>query len=227
MPNYLFMSPKNTIINFFSILREAESVSNGGCGTIGFARTPYAISYNFFTSEFKNKINYLKYLTFFKNIGHINLIKFHTVPSKIYENSFSKYFIELETIETSLNNNTSFAYYYGFIYVKNENNKYKIFDIELNSEDFLCAAYHGWAHNAELYVNSTYGDWCDLIKKRYPTEQICYIKNIYISGTDEHEYKFVFFQLTNGTDIEIGQFILDNYNQWIQINIDVASYMKV
>jgi hypothetical protein len=222
----LFASPEDTIINFFSILREAESVFTGGCGSIGFAKSPYPISYNFFTLNFKNKISYNDYLTYFNNVGHLNLIKMHKINNTIDKSVHSKYFIELETIETSLNNNTSFAYYYGFVYIENENDTYKISNMELNNEDFLCAAYHGWAHNAELYVDSTYGSWCKLINKRYPTEQIGYIKNIYITGTDGNEYKFKFLQLTNGTDIQVGQFILDKNNQWKPINIDVYSCLN-
>lgn len=222
LPDNLFTSPVDTIINYFSILREAESVTNGGCGSIGLAKSPYPISYNFFTSKFQDNINYKKYLSFFKNIGHINLVKLHIVPSKLNNSIISKHFIEIETIENTVGTNISFAYYYGFIYTKKENNKHKIATIELNPEDFLCAAYHGWAHNAEMYVDLTYGDWCHLIKKRHPTRQISYIKNIYITGTDGCEYKFMFFELTNGTDIEVAQFVLDKTTkQWKLIEIDV------
>lgn len=222
LPHCLFISPKNTIINYFSILREAANISKGGCGSIGNALAPYPISYNFFTSEYQKNISFKDYMKFFKDTGHINLIKLNNLTNENTPTGTYKYFFEIEVIEPSTNGNTSFAYYYGFIYLKNENGKYKISNIDFRGQDFLCAAYHGWAHNAELYVDSTYGDWCNLVKERHPTEQVSYIKNIYITGTDGHEYKFKFFQLTNGTDIEVGQFVKDKNNEWKPIKIDVS-----
>lgn len=226
LPDSLFSSPEDTIISYFSILREAENISKGGCGTIGFAKIPYPIAYNFFTSEYQSNIAYEKYFDYFKDIGHINLIKLNNITDISIPKETYKYFIELETIEPSINGNPSFAYYYGYVYLQNENGKYKISDIDLRGEDFLCAAYHGWNHNAELYVDTVYGDWCKLIKKRDPTKPNGYIKNIYISGNDEHEYLFQFFQLTNGTDIEIHQFVKDVAGQWKPIKIDVDKCLR-
>lgn len=221
LPNSLFSSPKETIINYFSILREAENISSGGCGTIGNSRSPYPVSYNFLSADYQNKITYENYLKLFKDIGHINLIKLNDVTSTNNPQQDFKYFFEIETIEPSVNGNTGFTYYYGFIYVKKYGEKYEITEIDLRGEDFLCAAYHGWSHNAELYVDATYGEWCHLLKKRYPAKQNGYIKDINIIGTDGHEYKFEFFQLTNGTDIEIYQFIKTKNNKWKPIKIDV------
>ncbi|KZL90616.1 hypothetical protein [Clostridium magnum] len=221
LPDWLFKSPEDTIINYFSILREAANISQGGCGTIGFAQMSYPIAYNFLTSVYQNRLDYNSYLNSFKDIGHINLIKLNNITDENAPKGTYEYFIEIEAIEPSFNGNTSFAYYYGFIDIKNENGKYKISKIDLRGEDFLCAAYHGWKHNAELYVDTVYGDWCKLLKKRYPTEQNGYIKNIYVVGKDGHDYKFQFFQLTNGTDIEIHQFTKDVNNKWTPIKIDV------
>ena len=226
LPDWLFNSPEDTIINYFSILREAENISKGGCGTIGFAKMPYPIAYNFLTSEYKSKINYSFYFNSFKDIGHMNLIKLNNITDENTPKGTYEYFIELETIEPSVNGNTSFAYYYGYVYIQKENGKYKISDIDLEDQDFLCAAYHGWAHNAEFYVDTVYGHWCKLLKKRYPTEQIGYIKNIYVTGNDAQDYKFVFFQLTNGTDIEIHQFVKDINNEWKSIKIDVNKCLQ-
>lgn len=222
LPASLLNSPQNTLINYFSILREAENISKGGCGSIGDGKAPYPISYNFLSPEYQKKLSYNEYLTYFNDIGHINLIKLNDVST----GNVLRYFFEIETIEPSTNGNTSFAYYYGFIYLIKQNGKYLISDIDIRAEDFLCAAYHGWAHNAEAYVRITYGDWCNLIKEIHPTEQKGYVKNIYITGNDGKEYKFEFFQLTNGTDIQIGQFILGNTGKWIPINIDVYKCLK-
>lgn len=226
LPDWLFSSPEETIINYFSILREAANISKGGCGTIGVAKSAYPIAYNFFTSKYQRNVDYKAYFNSFKDMGHINLIKLNNVTDENTPKGTYKYFIELETIEPSVNGNTSFSYYYGYVYIKEENGKYKIVDIDLRGEDFLCAAYHGWRHNAESYVDIVYGGWCNLIKKRYPTEQNGYIKNIYVTGNDGHEYKFQFFQLTNGTDVEIGQFVKDVHNEWKPIKIDAEKCLK-
>ncbi len=226
LPNWLFVSPKDTIINYFSILREASNISQGGCGTIGNVKYPYPIAYNFFTSEYQSTVDYKTYLDFFKDIGHINLIKLDNITDGNAPEGTYTYFIELEAIEPSTNGNTSFSYYYGYVYVQNQNGKYKISNIDLRGQDFLCAPYHGWKHNAELYVDTVYGDWCNLIKKRHPTKQNGYVKNIYVDGTDGKEYLFQFFQLTNGTDVEIHQFVKDNSNQWQPIKIDPYKCLK-
>ncbi|PJI09776.1 MULTISPECIES: hypothetical protein [Clostridium] len=226
LPNYLFISPKETVINYFSILREASSISKGGCGSIGNGVEPYPISYSFLTEDFKKRLDYKSYSEMFKEIGHINLIKLRNILDANNTNVY-KYFFEIETIEPSVNGNTSFAYYYGFMYIKNENGSYKISDIDLRGEDFLCAPYHGWAHNAELYVNTVYGDWCKLIKVVHPTEQIGYVKNIFVSGTDGNEYMFQFFQLTNGTDIQVNQFIKNINGQWVPTIIDVNKCLNL
>ena len=221
LPDYLFTSPENSILNYFSILREAESISKGGCGSIGDGKTPYPISYNFFTKEYQNTLPYSEYLKAFNDIGHINLVKLNNVTDPSTPKDTYKYFFEIETIEPSTNGNTSFAYYYGFMYLKNDNGKYKISDIDIRGEDFLCAAYHGWSHDAESYVSVTYGDWCKLIKTMHPIEQKGYVKNVYFTGTDGKEYKIEFFQLTNGNDVQVGQFIKDSSGNWKPVTIDV------
>ena len=226
LPDWLFKSPEDTIINYFSILREAEDISTGGCGSIGVAKSAYPVAYNFLTSKYQSNLDYKTYLNSFKDIGHINLIKLNNITDENTPRGTYKYFIEIETIEPSVNGNTSFAYYYGYVYIQDENGKYKISDIDLRGQDFLCAAYHGWRHNAELYVDIVYGDWCNLLKKRHPTEQKGYIKNIYVTGNDGHEYMFQFFQLTNGTDVEIHQFVKDVNNEWKSIKIDVDKCLK-
>lgn len=218
LPDYLFLSPNDTILNYFSILREAENISKGGCGSIGDGRAPYPISYNFYTKEYQRKVTYTEYLKMFNDTGHINLVKLNDISTSITP---LKYFFEIETIEPSTNGNTSFAYYYGFIYLSKEGINYKISNINIRGEDFLCAAYHGWAHDAESYVNITYGDWCKLIKTMHPIEQKGYIKNIYFLSTDGKEYKIEFFELTNGTDVQVGQFIKDSSGNWTPIVLDV------
>jgi hypothetical protein len=222
LPPSLMNSPENTIINYFSILREAENLTYnqiGGCGTVGMAKIPYPVAYNFLTRDYQKKVSYPSYLQSFKGIGHTNLIKLNKLPVESHSQTI-KFFIELETIEGSSKNLTYFAYYYGYVYIKKEKNIYKIEDITVNGEDFLCAAYHLWQHDAEAVVDVEYGNWCKLVKKRLPTKKDGYVKKIDIEGTDGNEYRFVFFQLTNDTDVLITQYKKSREDEWELIKID-------
>ncbi|MBW9172380.1 hypothetical protein K2F43_14315 [Clostridium estertheticum] len=223
LPSSLFKTPENTIINYFSLLREAANQIEGkgaGCGTLGNAQIPYPVAYNFLSSKYRDKLNYTEYLKSFENILHINLIKLRKVPELNGNLDEMKYFAEIETIKGTEDNVSNFTYYYAFIEISKEGNLYKISDVKLFGEDFLCAPYHGWSHNAEFVVDIKYGDRCKLVKERYPTKQEGYVKNIYFKGTDGNDYKFVFFQLTNGTDIEIAQYKKDEKGNWNLIKID-------
>lgn len=229
LPSSLIDSPENTIINYFSILREAENLTSkqmGGCGTVGMAKLPFPIAYNFFTKEYQKKVTYSSYLQSFKGIGHTSLIKLNKLPTQPQSNTIS-YFIELETIEGSSKNLTYFSYYYGYVYIQKVGNLYKISDITLIGEDFLCAAYHLWQHNAEAVVDIEYGEWCKLVKKRLPTKKEGYIKKIDIIGTDGKDYRFIFFQLTNDTDILMSQYIKNLKGNWEWIKIDPESCLTV
>ena len=48
--------------------RQSHSIENyeegkgGGCGTIGDSKNPYPIAYNFFTSEYQQKVDYHQYI---------------------------------------------------------------------------------------------------------------------------------------------------------------------
>jgi hypothetical protein len=228
LPSSLMNSPENTIINYFSILREAENLTSnqiGGCGTVGMAKIPYPVAYNFLTKDYQKKVSYTSYLQSFKGIGHTNLIKLNKLPVESHSQTI-QYFIELETIEGSSKNLTYFAYYYGYVFIRKEKNSYKIHDISLIGEDFLCAAYHLWKHDAEAVVDIEYGNWCKLVKKRLPTKKEGYVKKIDIIGTDGNEYRFVFFQLTNDTDILISQYKKNLMDKWELIKIEPENCLK-
>lgn len=223
LPDYLMKSPGDTIINYFSILREAANIQEGkyaGCGTIGYQSIPYPIAYQFLSSTYKEKLSYEEYLETFLNILHISLIKYNEVPVFENPNEIIRCFVEIETIEGSEKDVTYFAYYYGFIDIIKEGIDYKISNIKLSGEDFLCAPYHGWSHDAESVVDIKYGGWCKLVKERYPTQQEGYEKRIYFKGTDGNYYLILFFQLTNGTDIEIAQYIKCKSGNWHLIKLD-------
>ena len=223
IPEELLKTPDDTIANYFSIIKHGENLvdgKNGGCGSVGDSDLPYHITYNFFTKKYKEKMNVDSYVKSFEGIGHTNLIKMHKIPAESQRHNYIRYFVEIETIEGSNTGATYFAYYYGFIYLTVEQNLYKIAQIDFFGEDFLCAPYHGWYHLAEANVDIRYGEWCGLIKERYPTKQNGYVKNMYFRGTDNNDYLIVFFELTNGTDIEIAQYRKDILGKWKLIRLN-------
>ena len=229
LPASLFKTPEETILNYFSILREAANPQKGkgaGCGTIGNATLPYPVAYNFLSSVYQKQLSYEQYLKTFENILHISLIKYREIP--VYNNlsNIVRYFVEIETIERSEKEASYFSYYYGFIDLIKENGEYKISDINFYGENYLCAPYHGWAYMAEAVVDVKYGGWCSLVEKRYPTEQEDYIKKIYFKGTDGNDYQIEFFQLTNDTDIEIAQYKKGTDKKWELIKIEPEKCLK-
>lgn len=227
----LLKTPKDTITNYFSTLREAanptsQSKSYTGCGTLGDAIAPYPYAYNYFTKSYKEKNTYKNYLKSFEDILHINLIKLDQVPSDKKHPNDIKYFIELETIQGTTSGTGVFAYYYGYIYLTEEDGIYKINDIEYSGENYLCAPYHGWSWDAELSTDIRYGDWCKLIKQKHPIEVDGYKKKVKFLGTDGNEYMILYYQLTNGYDIEIAQFKMNKDGEWIDIYLDPTKCLK-
>lgn len=222
LPKNLTDNPYDTIINFFSILREANqgATMKVGCGTVGLEALPYPIAYAFFSSTLKEQLPYDQYLKLFENIYHINLIKMKYLNNSEPSNNSYTFLIEIETIEGEC-----FCYYYGYLEVIYENYSYLINSLSFNKEDFFCAPYHGWQHNAELAVEVMYKNWCNLIVKLYPTQQEEYIKKIMADGADGNQYLFVFFVLTNGTNIEIGQYKKVN-DEWLKVTINPYECLK-
>ncbi|QFG00761.1 hypothetical protein PB01_19245 [Psychrobacillus glaciei] len=222
IPPSLMDTPENMILNYFSILREAENLTSqliGGCGTVGEARIPFPIVYNFFAKDYKQKVSYSTYLASFEGIGHTNLIKLYKLPNQNSDQPI-RFFIELETINGTAKGFSAFEYHYGTVSILKEESNYKIVNIELIGEDFLCDAYHGWRQRGEDVVDIEYGNWCKLIKKRLPTKMDSYVKTIDIIGTDGNDYRFIFIQLTNDTDVLISPLIRRNQGDWEETKID-------
>nr|WP_255726551.1 hypothetical protein [Sporosarcina sp. ACRSM] len=222
LPSNLLDKPENTILNYFSILREAENLTSqlfGGCGTVGNAMDPYPIAYNFFTKAYHQKMPYSSYLSSFEGIGHTNLIKLYKLPNPNNVQPL-QFFIELETINGTATGVSSFQYHYGTVSVVKEEGLYKIDAITLTGEDFLCAAYHGWRQKGEDVVDIEYGGWCKLIKKRLPTKKEGYVKTIDVIGTDGNDYRFIFIQLTNDTDELVTQLVKRKQGQWEMSHLD-------
>jgi len=228
LPECLFKTPEDTIMYYYSVLREAanpQEEKSAGCGTIGNAKAPYPIAYQFLSSQYQEKLSFKEYLKTFENILHINLIKFQKVP--VYGDSEAmRYFVEFETIEGSKNGVAYFSYYYAFVDIIKEGNRYKIANIEIYPENYLCAPYHGWDYIAEEVVDIKYGEWCSLVKMRIPTQQVGFIKDIYFRGTDGKYYMIQFYELTNGRDIEIAQYQRSRNGKWELIEIDPSKCIK-
>jgi hypothetical protein len=224
----LFKTPKDAILNYYSILREASNWikgKSGGCGSIGNGKIPYPIAYQFLTTEYRKQLSYKQFLKSFENILHISLIKLKQIPVYQKENSI-RYFYEIETIEGSDKEVNYFAYYYGFIDIVKEGQNYKISNLEILEEEFLCAPYHGWSHNGEASVEIKYGGWCSLVKGSLQTVQKDYIKKIMFQGTDGYMYMFIFFQLTNDTDVEIAQYRQIKESKWELIKLNPEDCLK-
>ena len=225
--NYL-ISPEYTVINYFSVLREAANPVKDkytGCGTLGRAKEPYPIAYNFLTKEYKSNISYNKYEDSFKNILHINLIKLKEIP--IDENIKDlKYFYEIETIQGTEFGAGAFVYYYGYIDLERIDGIYKISNMTIIPEEYLCAPYHRWDYDGKLSVLIRYGDWCNLLKEIDKITIDGYVKNIYFKGNDGNEYRIEFYILTNDYDIEIAQFRKNEVGEWERIKINPEDRIK-
>lgn len=229
LPKELTESPEETIINYFSVLREAANHEEGkgaGCGTIGESKAPYPVAYNFLSTTYQEKLTYEQYLDSFTNILHTSLIKYKEVP--VYDNpsDIIRYFVEIETIGGSEKRVANFTYYYGFVDLVKEDTQYKISNLEFTGEDYLCAPYHGWSYYAESSVQVRYGGWCKLIKEQYPTIQNGYVKHIFFEGMDGNDYLIEFFQLTNDTDIEIAQYIKSKDGDWELVKLEPEKCIK-
>lgn len=227
IPKEFIINPEDSIINYFSLLREAANPVEGkftGCGSLGFSKAPYPIGYNFFSEEYKEKVSYKKYEDSFKNILHINLIKLKEIAKG--ENGELKYFYEVETIQGSETGVGYFAYYYGYITLIKDSDVYRISEISTIPEQYLCAPYHSWFYDGNTSVSFKYGDWCKLIKKTTKVEQDGYVKDIYFEGTDGNEYKIEFYILTNDYDIEVAQFRKTSNGEWKRIYLNPNDCLK-
>lgn len=229
IPTEYFSSPEETVLNYFSILRDAENLTAdkiGGCGTVGASRYPFPLAYNFFTPEYQSKVPYEQYMKSFEGIGHTSLIRMQKLPPDQLHPQDLRYFVELETIEGSDKGVTYFAYYYGPLYIQKQGEKYLISDVQLTGEDFLCAPMHGWAYDAEANVSTRYGYWCNMVQTLYPAQEEGFMKNIYFKGTDGFDYWIQFMHLTNGTDVEVAQYRKDKTGKWETVYLHPEDCVK-
>lgn len=217
LPAELTKTPEDTILNYFRILLEAGNLLGRSCGSVGQGHMPFPIAYNFLSKEYQEKVSYEEYVQTFAGVGHTSLIKLSKIAT---EKQAIRFFYEIETIVGSIDVTAEyFGYSYGFMEIIYEHSGYRINTNQQIREDFLCAPYHLWEHDAEAAIDIKYGEWCKLIKKRYPTIKKDYVKYIYFQGTDEADYCIIFFTLTNGTDIEIIQYRKESNEDWKQVKL--------
>ncbi|WP_316568954.1 hypothetical protein [Neobacillus sp. YIM B06451] len=110
IPHSLLRSPRDTVLNYFSILRDAENLvkgKKGGCGTVGMANIPFPIAYKMLSDQYRKKLSYSNYLKSFEGIGRTHLLVLEEVPAD--RHGTDTFFIELETIEGSDKGVTTFA----------------------------------------------------------------------------------------------------------------------
>lgn len=228
---YVKANQKDTILNYYSVLREAaHSVENirTGCGTIGMAMNPYPIAYQYLSSEYQRRLSYEEYLKWFENKLHLNLIKVSEVPSLSSDRypEAEKYFVEFEVIEGTVEEKGVFAYYSGFLYLQEEEEGYKIIDMEFTPENYLCAPYHSWHYDGRAVVEIEYGDWCNMIAGEVRIEQNGYEKKVYFTDHENRDYYVLFYQLTNGTDLKIADFKKNQSGAWEQVEIHPEDCLK-
>lgn len=227
---HVFPVSSEVVRAYFDVLSDASNMGNkrAGCGSIGYEKAPYPYAYGLLSKNYKKIQSYDRFLKSFEGIGHINLLKIVEMPSsKVGDNIIPVFFVEVETIEgSSAEGKTYFAYYYGKVNCIFEGEDgWKINSIDLNSEDFLCHAYHGWSHDALSIVEIVYGERCNIVEKVLGVQEDGYYINVIAKGRDGRQYRFMFVRLTNGADIEMRQFIMVD-GKWKDTPIDANKCIK-
>lgn len=225
-----FNLPGDVVRAYFDIVGDASNMGDkkGGCGSIGFGDAPYPHAYNMLAESLKSRMPFEQFMKSFEGIGHINLLKFIEAPAvKIEDAVCPRYFVELETIEgTYEDGKTGFSYYYGFVTTVQDGDKgWKINMIAIYPEDFLCHAYHGWWHDGPSVVNVIYKDKCQIIEKVLNVEEDGHLRNVMTKGKDGKQYRFVFVRISNGADVGLRIYVLEN-GKWKDIVIDISKYFK-
>ena len=65
LPTKPFRSGKDTVINYFNVLREASNPiqeNETGCGSLGDVKGPYPVAYNFLAKSYQEKLPYKDFL---------------------------------------------------------------------------------------------------------------------------------------------------------------------
>ncbi|HAX51090.1 MAG TPA: hypothetical protein DCX82_03980 [Lachnospiraceae bacterium] len=223
-----FDNPEDLILAYYGILREASNMLgySGGCGTIGLSKAPYPYAYELLTKEMQKEVSLNQFIDSFEGIGYTTLLKL--IPAYTPSRTPARiqyYMVEIEVITgIKVNGNeeqyegSQFAYYYGLITTeKTSDENWKIKNIYYIPEDFLCAPMHSWFYLSDAIVQIVYGNNLKLIDKIDKTEHKDDMIYIYASGNGK-SYRFDFVRLTNGYDILLHEYILDN-GSWKETNL--------
>ncbi len=223
-----FEKPEDLILAYYGILREASNMLgySGGCGTIGWSGLPYPYSYELLTKAKQKEMPFNQYVDSFRGIGYTTLLKLIPAYAPPGTPQSTKYYmVEIEVITGAKVNDgeeyypgSQFAYYYGLIAVEQTPDKgWRIKDVYYIPEDFLCAPMHSWFYLSDAVVQIVYGSNLKLIDKIDRTEQKDDRISIYASGNGK-SYRFDFVRLTNGYDILLHEYILEN-EEWKETSL--------
>ncbi|CUX44523.1 hypothetical protein [Clostridium sp. C105KSO13] len=223
-----FDNPEDLILAYYGILQEASNMIgySGGCGSIGWSKVPYPYAYELLTKETQKEMSLNQFIDSFCGIGYTTLLKL--IPAYAPSDTpagIKYYMVEIELITgTKVNDGegqhdgSQFAYYYGLITTeKMPDQGWKIKDIYYIPEDFLCAPMHSWFYLSDAIVQIVYGNNLKLIDRIDKTEQKNDMIYIYASGK-EKSYRFDFVRISNGYDILVHEYILDN-GSWKETNL--------
>ncbi|MDU0812043.1 hypothetical protein [Bacillus siamensis] len=178
LPQSLTLAPEKTLLHYFSILREAENLTDekaGGCGTVGQARIPFPLAYAFFSPACRKKHSYKAFLASFEGIGQTHLIKLNQLEGL-------RYFVEIETIQGSNQNVTFFAYYHGIVQLEKHNGRFLIERITWYGEDFCVPLTICGSTMQKPALISNLAAGASLLKKGGPSGRMVMSKQLILTG---------------------------------------------
>lgn len=224
-----FQTPEQVILAYYGILRNAANLQgySGGCGTVGDTCAPYPYAYELFTEETRKKITLRQFENSFRGIGHTTLLRVLPAyaPAGTPENR-SYFMTEVELITGNPQDaadgygkrDTNFTYYYGLISTEQTADRhFLISQIDYIPEDFLCAPMHGWSYDAISIVQIVYQENLKMIDRITKSEVHDGLLSFYASGQG-NEYRFDFVRLTNGYDILLHEYRMEN-RDWKEVNL--------
>jgi hypothetical protein len=221
-----FQLPMDVVRAYYDILSDASNIDSKKeeYANIGLDKQPYPLAYELLSQDVKSNLSLNEFINSFSGIGHINLIKLieGTINRKDDEEIYN-YFVEVETIEkdNTLEKTgflkTNFCYYYGFASVKQDEDRgWSICNIEIKPENFLHHAYHEWNNEAGAIVKGKYEADKQIIEDILGVEENGYFRYVYAKGKDKRQYRIQFVRVTNGEDIELRQYVLED-DKWKEV----------
>lgn len=231
-----FDSPEDLLLAYYGILRDASNMLgySGGCGTIGMSKLPYPYAYELLAKEKQAAVSPDQFVDSFEGVGYTTLLKLLPAYAPPETPAGTKYYmVETEVItgveadsEEEYGQGSRFAYYYGLIATEETQEGWKIKDICYIPEDFLCAPMHGWFYLADAVVQIVYCGNLKLIDRIDKIEHRDSLISVYASG-EAKNYRFDFVRLTNGYNILLHEYILEN-GAWVEASLlpDDWQYLK-